>query len=129
MKQSNYIPATSQPSTQDFENVYKEMLKKYDELISVHIPAKLSGTYNAALLAAKSVNEERIHVVEGYETTWGLGFLVLELKKLIDSGNYELDELINFTEHFHEKVNVYFTVGDLNYLYKGGRIGKASAFF
>jgi EDD domain protein, DegV family len=128
LKQSNYIPATSQPSTQDFENVYKEMLKKYDELISVHIPAKLSGTYNAALLAAKSVNEERIHVVEGYETTWGLGFLVLELKKLIDSGNYELDELINFTEHFHEKVNVYFTVGDLNYLYKGGRIGKASAF-
>ncbi|MFY9125946.1 MAG: DegV family protein [Defluviitoga tunisiensis] len=128
LKQSNYIPATSQPSTQDFENVYKEMLKKYDELISVHTPAKLSGTYNAALLAAKSVNEERIHVVEGYETTWGLGFLVLELKKLIDSGNYELDELINFTEHFHEKVNVYFTVGDLNYLYKGGRIGKASAF-
>ncbi|HOB16382.1 MAG TPA: DegV family protein [Defluviitoga sp.] len=128
LKKSDYIPATSQPSTHDFEIVYKEWLTRYDELISVHIPAKLSGTYNAAILAAKNVDEKRIHVVEGYETTWGLGFLVLELKKLIDSGNYEINELIDFTEHFHEKVNVYFTVGDLNYLQKGGRIGKASAF-
>lgn len=58
LKKSDYIPATSQPSTHDFEIVYKEWLTRYDELISVHIPAKLSGTYNAAILAAKNVDEK-----------------------------------------------------------------------
>lgn len=124
----DYIPSTSQPSVEDFEAVYKNMLEKYDELISVHISSKLSGTYNSALAAAKNIDEKRIHIVESYEATWGLGFLVLELKKLIDSGNYTIDELKSFVEHFHEKINVFFTVGDLNYLYKGGRIGRASAF-
>ncbi|POZ88865.1 MULTISPECIES: DegV family protein [Petrotoga] len=125
---SDYIPATSQPTPQDFEEVYKQMLKDYDELISVHLSGKLSGTYNSARIAAKEVDEKRIHIVESYEATWGLGYLVLELKKLIDSGDYNVEELKSFVEHFQEKVNVYFTVGSLNYLAKGGRIGKATAF-
>jgi len=128
LKTSAYIPATSQPTPQDFEEVYKQMLKDYDELISVHLSGKLSGTYNSARIAAKEVDEKRIHIVESYEATWGLGYLVLELKKLIDSGDYNVEELKSFVEHFHEKVNVYFTVGSLNYLAKGGRIGKATAF-
>jgi len=128
LKTSDYIPATSQPTPQDFEEVYRKMLKDYDELISVHLSEKLSGTYNSARIAGQNVDEKRIHIVESYEATWGLGHLVLELKKLIDSGDYTIEELKNFVEHFQEKVNVYFTVGNLNYLAKGGRIGKATAF-
>jgi DegV family protein with EDD domain len=91
LKTSDYIPATSQPTPQDFEEVYKKMLKDYDELISVHLSGKLSGTYNSAKIAAKEVDEKRIHIVESYEATWGLGYLVLELKKLIDSGDYSVE--------------------------------------
>lgn len=128
LKTVDYIPATSQPTPQDFEDVYKKMLKDYDELISVHISEKLSGTYNSARIAAKNIDEKRIHIVESYQATWGLGHLVFALKNLIDSGHYNIEELSEYVEHFHEKVNVYFTVGSLNYLAKGGRIGKATAF-
>lgn len=123
LKRLDYVPSTFQPSPLDFENVYIEMLKEYDVLISVHISEKLSGTVDSAKMAANTVGG-RIYVVDSKLTSWGLGFLVMELVDLLKK-DVKVEALVNFASTFHEKVSTYFTVNDLTHLYKGGRIGKA----
>jgi DegV family protein with EDD domain len=127
LKVGSYIPLTSQPSVKDFEEVYREMLKKYDYLITVTISEKLNGTLNSARLASTMVDEKRIFVVDSKLTSFGLGFLLLELKERIESNNYSLEQLIEYAKNFYNTVKIIFTVTNLDYLYKGGRIGKAKA--
>ncbi|BBE30522.1 fatty acid-binding protein DegV [Tepiditoga spiralis] len=127
IKKSVYIPHTSQPSVADFESIYKNMINKYDEIISLHISSKLSGTYNSATLAAKLIDSEKIHVIDSKTTSWGLGYLAIEIKNIIDKNQYSTKQIIEYAKNFYKKTKVFFSVGDLNYLYKGGRIGKAKA--
>lgn len=119
-----YIPKTSQPSVKDFEKIYTEMLDNYDKIISLHISSGLSGTYNSAKIASNMVDDGEVIVVESKLTTFGLRFLIMDVKKMIDEGK-DINEIVKFAENYHKKVDTYFSVGDLNYLYKGGRIGKA----
>lgn len=121
-----YIPKTSQPSAIDFEVVYKKMLEEYDEIISIHISEKLSGTCNSARLAASNLSPDSIHVVDTKVTSSALGFLLLELLEKIKN-NTDIKVLLNYAENFYKSINIYMTVGDLNYLHKGGRLGKAQA--
>jgi len=124
IKNIEYIPKTSQPSVKDFEKIYTEMLDNYDKIISLHISSELSGTYNSAKIASNMVDDGEVIVVESKLTTFGLRFLVMDVKKMIDEGK-DINEIVKFAENYHKKVDTYFSVGDLNYLYKGGRIGKA----
>jgi len=124
IKNADYIPKTSQPSIKDFEKIYSEMLGDYDKIISLHISSEFSGTYNSAKIASNMVDDGEVIVIETKLTTWGLGFLVMDVKKMIDE-NKNLDEIKEFIKNYYKKVEIYFSVGDLNYLYKGGRIGKA----
>jgi DegV family protein with EDD domain len=119
-----YIPKTSQPSVKDFEKIYTEMFDNYDKIISLHISSGLSGTYNSAKIASNMVDDGEVIVVESKLTTFGLRFLIMDVKKMIDEGK-DINEIVKFAENYHKKVDTYFSVGDLNYLYKGGRIGKA----
>lgn len=124
IKNADYIPKTSQPSIKDFEKIYSEMLGDYDKIISLHISSEFSGTYNSAKIASNMVDDGEVIVIETKLTTWGLGFLVMDVKKMINE-NKNLDEIKEFIKNYYKKVEIYFSVGDLNYLYKGGRIGKA----
>jgi DegV family protein with EDD domain len=128
IKTTPYIPQTSQPSVNDFEVVYREVLENYDEIISIHISEKLSGTCNSARLAATIVDPEKIHVVDTKLTSMGLGFMIRDLKDMINKGETDSKVLIDYSYSYYNKVNVFMTVGNLNYLHKGGRIGKAQAF-
>ncbi|MCD6462431.1 MAG: DegV family protein [Thermotogae bacterium] len=123
LRRLDYVPSTSQPSPLDFERMYIEKLKKYDAIVSVHISGKLSGTVDTANMAARAVGG-RIIVVDSKLTSWGLGFLVMELTNLIKN-RADLDTVVNFAASFEPTVTTYFTVNDLDHLYKGGRIGKA----
>lgn len=124
IKDTEYIPKTSQPSIKDFEKKYSEMLGEYDKIISLHISSELSGTFNSAKIASNMVDDGEVIVVETKLTSWGLGFLVMDVKKMIEEGK-DIDEIVKFAENYYKRVEIYFSVGDLNYLYKGGRIGKA----
>ncbi len=124
IKDTEYIPKTSQPSIKDFEKMYSEMLGEYDKILSLHISSDLSGTFNSAKIASNMVEEGEVIVLETKLTTWGLGFLVMDVKKMIEEDK-NIDEIKNFVENYYKKVHIAFSVGDLNYLYKGGRIGKA----
>jgi DegV family protein with EDD domain len=127
LKVGSYVPLTSQPSVKDFEIVYRDMLKRYDYLITITISEKLSGTLNSAKLAASMVDEKRIFAIDSKLTSFGLGFLVMELLEKIKSKKYTLEQLLEYAKNFYLTTKTIFSVTNIDYLYKGGRIGKAKA--
>ncbi len=120
-------PSTSQPSMGEFLEKYREVSRDYDRIISLHISGKLSGTIESATLATREAEDVKVEIVDSYSTTLGLGFLVKLALKLIDSGR-EIEEIVKILEETRNKIDVYFTVSDLTFLQKGGRIGRAQAF-
>ncbi len=127
LKTDSRHPSTSQPSMGEFLEKYQEISRDYDQIISIHISSKLSGTIESANLAAREVENVRVEIVDSFSTTLGLGFLVKLALKLIDSGK-EIEEIVKILQETKSNVDVYFTVSDLSFLQKGGRIGKAQAF-
>ncbi len=126
MIETEEIPGTSQPSAGLFIEKYKEMASKYDIILSIHISGKLSGTIESARLASSQLNDIKIHVLDSHSATLGLGFLVILAAQLIKK-DYNIKEIINLLEKARENIDIYFSVNDLKYLEKGGRIGKAQA--
>lgn len=127
MLKTEEIPGTSQPSVGLFMEKYKDMADKYDAILSLHISGKLSGTVKSARLASTQLDDIEIELFDTKSTTLGLGFMVILAAKLVNKG-YQIDEIISILEKARENTYIYFSVNDLKYLQKGGRIGKAQAF-
>ncbi|MEJ6950868.1 DegV family protein [Natronospora cellulosivora (SeqCode)] len=121
------LPTTSQPAVGLFAEKYSEMVDKYDAIISIHIADKLSGTCKSALMASTEFEDTKIEVIDSRSTSLGLGYQVLLAKRLIEEG-FTIEEIKASLEKARENLRIYFTVNDLSYLQKGGRIGKAQAF-
>ncbi len=117
---------TSQPSPADFERAYRDLLKKgYDEILSFHISSKVSGTFNAARIAAKNVDPLRIHVVDSLNISAGVYLMLRRIVEYTKSG-MPLKEALNMVDVIRKNTLVLFNVSTLDYLVKNGRIGKAS---
>ncbi len=127
LEESDELPTTSQPSIGMFAEKYREMAEKYEAIISIHISSKLSGTVESAQLAANQLDRVPIAVIDSNSASLGLGFLALLAARLIRKG-LDFDEIVNQIKAARAGVSVYFTVNNLDYLEKGGRIGKAQAF-
>ena len=122
---SKEIPKTSQPSPNDFVEEYKKY--KYDTIISIHISSKFSGTYQSACIARNILAEQDITVIDSKSTSLGLGLMLIKIAKMIKEGRKK-EEIITTIYRIIEQIKVFFTVDDLIYLERGGRIGKAQAF-
>ncbi len=122
------IPKTSQPSPAEFKEMYKKLFDKgYKKIISIHISSKLSGTQQAARVARGMLNrDEDIAIVDSKTVTFALAHLVLESAKMVKSGK-SYDEILNWLDETRNRMKVYFVVKELDYLEKGGRIGRASS--
>jgi len=127
MESAEELPTTSQPSVGLFIDKYQDLADKYDEIISIHISSALSGTIESARLAAAQTEDIKVEIINSKSTTTGLGFLVLLAAKMIEEGK-NIKEIKSTLEKEREKLTIYFTVSELTYLEKGGRIGKAQAF-
>ena len=121
------IPHTSRPAPALFMEKYKKKLQKYDQLLSIHVSAALSGTYESAKLAAREIKSEKITVIDSSTISLGLGLLVVLAAKLIKKDK-KLNDVIKTIRKAKNNLYLYFTVKDLTYMQKGGRIGKASSF-
>lgn len=121
------LPHTSRPAPALFMEKYQKMLEKYDKLLSIHISAELSGTYESAKLAAREIDSDKIKVLDSSTISLGLGMLTVLAAKLIKN-NKKMTEIIKTLNQAKKKLHLYFTVKDLTYMEKGGRIGKASSF-
>ena len=124
---SDIHPQTSQPSVGRFVEVYNDLLKKHDSILSLHISSKLSATYNSALQAQKEIGNEKIKVIDSMNGTLGLGAIVHHIADLNQKGE-SFENLVKETEKIIPNAIFMGLVPTLEYLAKGGRIGKARAF-
>ncbi|MDQ4074927.1 MAG: DegV family protein [Chloroflexota bacterium] len=121
------LPKTSQPSPAEFEEVYREILEQGDEIVSIHLTSKLSGTYNSARNAMLALDETRMSVIDSKSASVGMGLLVLAAARLAEAGRSR-EEIVSRVETLADDVLLVFTPETLEYLRKGGRIGAAQAF-
>lgn len=121
------LPTTSQPSIGLFVEKYREMADKYDVVISIHLASKLSGTYHAAKMAAKEIENLQIEIIDSSSASLGIGYQLLYAKRLIDEG-MSFKEIVKRIKNIQRNLKIFFTVNDLTYLQMGGRLGKAQAF-
>lgn len=128
MKESIELPTTSQPSIGFFVKKYQHMSKNYDAIISIHLSGKLSGTCHSARMAAEQVSGVQIEVIDSLSASLGIGFLVMLAAKLIEAGR-DINDIIKILKKSRDNISIYFTVNDLSYLERGGRISKTQAFF
>lgn len=120
------LPRTSQPSVGDFVEVYKKLSDEGYEIVSVHVSDKLSGTMNSARLAAEEVPGAKITIVDSGTAALALGLVAKATGEAAKAGKAHND-VAAIAQDAADKTDVYFVVDTLEYLQKGGRIGKASA--
>jgi DegV family protein with EDD domain len=124
---SSELPATSQPTPDDFARVYKELSKETDEIVSIHISGKLSGTCNSALQGREMANSKsNITVVDSEAVTMGLGIIALSAARIAQKGE-ALRHVLEETRQAIEETHMFGTFDTLKYLLLGGRIGKVKA--
>jgi DegV family protein with EDD domain len=125
---SKELPRTSQPSVELFREAYERCGADGDEIVSIHLSSKLSGTLNAASVAREAVAPE-IHVdlIDSYNVSLGLGLIVLEAARAAQGGA-SLADVVAVTRRAMDRVSVHVVVDTLEFLQRGGRIGRARSF-
>jgi DegV family protein with EDD domain len=119
-------PTTSQPSPGRFAEAYSALLAEHDSVVSIHISAKLSGTYASARQAADMVDPARIRVVDSELVSMSLGLVTLVAATMAAKGA-EVEAIEAKMLDMRAQVQTYFSVATLEFLRRGGRIGRASA--
>lgn len=119
--------ATSQPSPGDFLETYTRLLASYPSIISLHISGDLSGTVHSAQLARKMLPDKDITVIDTRITSVAQGYIVLRAARMALEG-CSRDEILAVVRELLPQVKAYFVVDSLEYLQRGGRIGKAQGF-
>ena len=125
LRSSAVLPATSQPTPQDFLAAY-ESLAGYERIYSLHISPRLSGTLQSAELAAQELGGDRVRVVDSKSASLSIAMLAHAIQRRLARGTTDV-EIAALVERFHRDCDVVFTVETLEYLQRGGRIGRAAA--
>jgi DegV family protein with EDD domain len=120
-------PTTTQPMPTDFAKTYNELSKDADAIVSIHLPPKVSGTYNAALQGIQIAKPNcEVHVVDSSSVSVGLGIIATSAAKLAKRGG-NLTEVLEETKKAISQTKVRALLDTLQYLLKGGRITKTKA--
>jgi len=119
------LPTTSQPTPQDFLAVYEE-LAGYERVYSLHIASRLSGTFGSATLAAQELGGDRVRLVDTESASVGISMLALGVQRLLDRGTSD-EEIEALATRYRTEAGLLFTVDTLEFLARGGRIGRARA--
>ncbi len=128
LAQSTALPTTSQPSESAFQEVYEELSKDESEVLSIHISGKLSGAMNSARLAAQELEgKAKVHLVDSRLASMSLGMVVLEAARAVKRGA-STAEALDIVSQTIARSHLRLVVDTLEYLQRGGRIGRANAF-
>ena len=121
------LPTTSQPSVADFQAVYQELAEQGHSIISIHVSEELSGTLNSAEQAKALLGGDAdIRIIDSRLASISLGLVVLSAAQLAQ--NAEAEEVAIQVQHDLPDTHCFFLLDTLEFLQKGGRIGKAQAF-
>ncbi|HEY4412536.1 MAG TPA: DegV family protein [Gaiellaceae bacterium] len=116
------LPTTSQPTPADFKAVYDE-LDGYERILSIHIASTLSGTIQSAGLAA----DDRVRTIDSETASAAITMLALAIQRRLERGTTD-EEVDALVERYTREHGLLFTVDTLEFLARGGRIGRAKAF-
>ena len=124
------LPTTSQPSIGDFLAVYEPLLEAGNDIVSIHLSAGISGTYDGALQAKAQLEEQghrgRIEVVDSATAAGGFGLVAAATGAKARSGA-TMSEVVAHAQTARDALKIWFAVDTLEYLRRGGRIGAAQA--
>ncbi|MDP4096810.1 DegV family protein [Paenibacillus sp. P96] len=126
---SKELPTTSQPSPAEFTRTYESILAAHPDaqIISIHLSSGLSGTYQSAVIGRSMLDDEQpVTVYDSKSASYGYGYLVVHAARMAAAGR-ETADIIRSLDELGQRRQLYFLVDTLEYLQKGGRIGKAAA--
>jgi DegV family protein with EDD domain len=123
---STETPTTSQPTPGDFAAVYEELACRYDRILSLQLSSTLSGTFASAETAAALVGSA-VRVIDTRTVSAAVAMLALAIQRRLDRGTTD-EEIDALLERYLDTHGLLFTVDTLEYLARGGRIGRAAAF-
>lgn len=127
VEENKKIPKTSQPSPHQFVEFYRKIAQKGDTILSVHVTAKLSGTYASAVAAAGDVKDEfKVVPVDSTLGSLGIGLLCREARKMERAGK-SVEEIVKYIEGIKHKVRVILTLDTLEYAKMSGRVKTLQA--
>jgi fatty acid kinase fatty acid binding subunit len=125
LRRAAELPTTSQPTPGDFLAAYEE-LGGYERILSLHLPAKLSGTVESARRAGEELGGGKVRATDSGTVSAGLAILALAVQRRLEGGTTD-DEVDALVERYRRESRMVWTVETLEFLAKGGRIGKAAA--
>lgn len=128
LQSEKVFPTTSAPSAGAFMDLYRELAKDHDGIVSLHLSSKVSATYSAALQAANEIGSEGIDVepVDTLQASMALGLVAIGAAKAAADGG-SVHEVAEHAKSLSSRATFTGLVETLEYLQKGGRIGKAQA--
>jgi DegV family protein with EDD domain len=121
LRTAKSLPTTSQPTPDDFMNVFKKLAEKADAIVAVLLSSKISGTHASAVMAQNQMQEANIRIVDSKSSSMGLGFSVLAAAQAAAKGKL-VDEVVAAAEAMRDKLHFFFMVDTLDFLYRSGRI-------
>jgi DegV family protein with EDD domain len=128
LRTSRIFPNTSVPSPGDFVRVYDELAQETDEILVILVSARLSATYEVARQSVDMMKKKcRVELLDSETATMAEGFIVMKAAKAAQSGA-SLDEVIEVARQTVPRVDFLAVFDTLEYLRRGGRIGRAQAF-
>lgn len=124
------LPTTSQPSMGDFLAVYEPLLAEGNDIVSIHLSAGLSGTFEAARQTKEKleeeIGEERVAVIDSKTSCGGLGMVVLGAAAAARAEG-DRDAVVQRARQTREQLRIWFAIDTMEYLRRSGRVGAARA--
>jgi DegV family protein with EDD domain len=126
LRETTVFPTTSQPTPGDLLDCYRE-LGAYERIFSLHLSSHVSGTFGSAEAAAADLADGRVRAIDTETASASIALLALVIQRRLERGTSD-DEIDALVERYRRDRGLLFTVDTLEFLQRGGRIGKAAAF-
>lgn len=126
LAETRQIPTTATPPPITYEELYHRLARETGEIVSIHLAARLSALHNVAQVAAASVPEARIAIVDSEQVTMGYGWLAVAAAEAARRGD-SLEQIVALVEGMKARSLVLAVLDTLEFLYRGGRVSWVAA--
>ena len=126
VRSAKVFPKTTQPPVGKFVELFEELAKDYDEIVTIHLSSGISGTYQGAVQAGDMVDNIEVYAFASEIACGPLGMFAIEAAKMAEQGA-SAKEIIAKLEELKATMRAYFIVDDLAHLQRGGRLSAAAA--
>lgn len=125
--EGSVFPKTSQPSVGQFTTVYRKVAKPGDQILSIHVTGKLSGTVRSAEMAREELKGEmEVQVFDSLCGSAAMGYMCVEAARMAGQGK-SLSDILRRLEEIRPRVRIFLTLQNLEYARRSGRVGALGA--